>query len=260
MKVVLFCGGFGTRLREHSETMPKPLVEIGYRPIIWHLMKYYAYYGHKDFILCLGYRGNLIKEFFLKYDECISNDFVFSRAGKQIELMNSDISDWRITFAETGLNANLGQRLLAVRRYLDGDDVFLANYSDGLTDLPFNEYLKRCLDSKCVASFLSVRPSQSLHAVSSDASGNVRSIEPIRKSSFFINGGFFVLKKEIFDYMEEGDELVEAPFQRLIEKKQLYTYSYKGFWAAMDTYKDKVTFDSLYAKGETPWEVWKGAK
>src|SRR5713101_8244517 len=119
MKVVLFCGGFGTRLREHSEIIPKPLVEIGYSPIIWHLMKYYAHHGHKDFILCLGYRGNLIKEFFLKYDECISNDFIFSQAGKQIELMNSDISDWRITFAETGLNANLGQRLLAVRRYLD---------------------------------------------------------------------------------------------------------------------------------------------
>lgn len=260
MKVVLFCGGFGTRLREHSETIPKPLVEIGYRPIIWHLMKYYAYHGHKDFILCLGYGGNLIKDFFLKYNECVSNDFVFARGGKEIQLTNSDIDDWRITFAETGLHSNLGQRLMAVRRYLEGEDVFLANYSDGLTDMPFNEYLKRCLDSNCVASFLSVRPSQSLHAVSFDNAGSVQTIEPIQKSHFFINGGFFVLRKEIFDYMEDGDELVDAPFQRLIKKKQLYTYSYKGFWAAMDTFKDKVTFDNLYARGETPWEVWKNRK
>ena len=186
MKVVLFCGGFGTRLREHSETIPKPLVEIGYRPIIWHLMKYYAYHGHKDFILCLGYGGNLIKDFFLKYNECISNDFVFSQGGKEIELTNSDINDWRITFAETGLHANLGQRLLAVRRYLEGEDVFLANYSDGLTDLPLDEYLNRCSDSNCVASFLSVRPSQSLHAVSFDNTGSVLTIEPIQKSHFFI--------------------------------------------------------------------------
>lgn len=257
MKVVLFCGGFGTRLREQSETIPKPLVEIGYRPIIWYLMKYYAYHGHKDFILCLGYRGNMIKNYFLKYDEWISNDFVMSNGGKNVELLNTDIGDWRVTFAETGLNANLGQRLRAVRQYLEGEDVFLANYSDGLTDLPFNEYLGECLERKSVASFLSVRPSQSLHAVSADDRGTVRTIQPIQESEFFINGGFFVLRKEIFDYIEEGDELVDAPFQRLIQKQLLYTRSYRGFWAAMDTYKDKVTFDGMYARGETPWEVWK---
>ena len=163
MKVVLFCGGFGTRMREHSETIPKPLVEIGYRPIIWHLMKYYAHHGHKDFILCLGYGGNLIKDYFLKYDECVSNNFVFSSGGKTIELLNSDINDWRITFVETGIHANLGQRLTAVRQYLEGEDVFLANYSDGLTDLPLNDYIERCIAKDRNASFLSVRPVSYTH-------------------------------------------------------------------------------------------------
>jgi glucose-1-phosphate cytidylyltransferase len=254
--VVLFCGGFGTRLREHSETIPKPLVEIGYRPIIWHLMKYYAHHGHNDFILCLGYRGDLIKEFFLTYREYISNDFIFSNGGKQIELLNSDISDWRITFVETGLHSNLGQRLMAVRAYLEGEDVFLANYSDGLTDLPFNEYVNECLEKDCVASFLSVRPSQSLHAVWSDESGNVRMIKPIQESGFWINGGFFVLRKEIFNYMDAGDELVGAPFQRLIKVKQLYAKKYRGFWAAMDTYKEKLKFDDYYGRGDMPWVLW----
>lgn len=257
MKVVLFCGGFGTRLREQSETIPKPLVEIGYRPIIWYLMKYYAHYGHKDFVLCLGYRGDLIKDYFLRYNECVSNDFVLSGGGRNIELANRDLDDWRITFAETGLTSNLGQRLRAVRHYLEGEEVFLANYADGLTDLPFNDYLGDCLERGSIGSFLSVRPSQSLHAVSADPNGTVRRIEPIQASDFFINGGFFVFRKEIFDYIEEGDELVEAPFQRLIQRRQLYTQPYRGFWAAMDTFKDKVTFDAMYSRGETPWEVWK---
>ena len=126
MKVVLFCGGLGTRLREHSETIPKPMVNIGYRPIIWYLMKYYAHYGCHDFILCLGYRGDLIKNYFLQYDECVSNNFVLSKGGKDIQLLGSDIDDWRITFVDTGLGSNLGQRLKAVEPYLDdGDDLFM---------------------------------------------------------------------------------------------------------------------------------------
>ena len=134
VKVVLFCGGLGTRLKEYSETIPKPLVTIGYRPIMWHLMRYYAHFGHKDFILCLGYRGDQIKEYFLDYNECISNDFVMRKGGREIELLRSDIDDWRITFVDTGQQANIGQRLLAVRDFVE-DDIFLANYSDGLTDL-----------------------------------------------------------------------------------------------------------------------------
>src|SRR5262245_7456361 len=141
MKVVLFCGGLGTRLREHSETVPKPMVNIGYRPIIWNLMKYYAYYGHTDFVLCLGYRGDVIKQYFLNYDECLSNDCVLSRGGQTLHVFNRDIEDWTITFVDTGLHTNIGQRLKAVEPYLDGEEMFLANYSDGLADLPLPEYL-----------------------------------------------------------------------------------------------------------------------
>src|SRR5215471_8954268 len=141
MKVVLFCGGLGTRLKDLSENVPKPMVNIGYRPILWHLMKYYAYYGHKDFILCLGYKADVIKQFFLNYEEWISNDFTLSQGGTQLTLANNDIADWNITFVDTGLHTNIGQRLVAVRKYLEGEDVFLANYSDGLTDLDLRQMI-----------------------------------------------------------------------------------------------------------------------
>ena len=255
MKVVLFCGGMGTRLREYSDTIPKSLVNIGYRPIIWHLMKYYAHYGHKDFILCLGYRGDLIKDFFLNYNECLSNDFVLSNGGK-IELQNSDIQDWRITFADTGANSNIGQRLKAVEKYLHGEEVFLANYSDGLSDLPLPAYLENFFAKKVIASFVGVRPSQSFHGVTAGEDGFVRDIGPVHTSDFWINGGFFALRTEIFEYISNGDELVEAPFKRLIQERKLISYKYDGFWAAMDTFKDKKMFDTLYENGETPWAVW----
>src|SRR5579859_4730095 len=141
MKVVLFCGGLGTRMREYSETIPKPMVDIGYRPMIWHLMKYYAYFGHKDFVLCLGYRGDVIKNYFLNYSEAVSNDFVLSEGGHKLELMTSDIHDWRITFVDTGLTSNIGQRIKAVEKHVADEPEFLANYSDGLTNLPLPEHL-----------------------------------------------------------------------------------------------------------------------
>jgi glucose-1-phosphate cytidylyltransferase len=257
MKVVLFCGGLGTRLREHSETIPKPLVNIGYRPIIWHLMRYYAHYGHKDFILCLGYRGDLIKEFFLNYNECLSNDFVFENGGKTIRPLKSDIEDWRITFVETGLHSNLGERLLAVREHLREEKEFLANYSDGLSDLPLDEYLAACRERDVIGNFVCVRTAQSFHAVHTTDSGIVTTFGRVSESEFWINAGFFLFKQNIFDFLRAGEELVEQPFQRLIGERQLYTYKYHGFWQSMDTFKDKITFDRMYARNHSPWEVWK---
>ncbi len=257
MKVVLFCGGLGTRLREYSETIPKPMVEIGYRPIIWHLMKYYASYGHKDFILCLGYKGDYIKNYFLNYDECLSNDFTLSEGGQKIELFNSDIHDWKITFAETGMNSNIGQRLKTVEKYLQGEDMFLANYSDGLTDLDLSAYLDHFAESNKVASFLAVHPSQSFHVVHFGEANTVASIQPVGNSDMWINGGFFAFKQDIFKYMREGEELVISPFQRLIADNQLIAFPYKGFWACMDTFKEKQMFDDLYRTGKMPWVVWR---
>jgi glucose-1-phosphate cytidylyltransferase len=259
MKVVLFCGGLGMRLRDYSETIPKPMVTIGYRPILWHVMKYYAHYGHKDFILCLGYRADAVKDYFLNYNECVSNDFVLSGGGKKLDLFNSDIHDWRITFADTGINSNIGQRLKAVEKHLEGEEEFLANYSDGLTDLPLPQQLEHFHQHRKIASFLCVRPNLSYHMVSlQEGNGNlVSGIHAINSGSLRINGGFFIFKKEIFDYIRAKEELVGEPFQRLVEEKQLIGYTYDGFWASMDTFKDKQQLENLCTAGVAPWEIWK---
>ena len=261
MKVVLFCGGLGMRIRD-GENVPKPMVTIGLRPVLWHVMKYYAHFGHRDFILCLGYRAEVIKDYFLNYSECLSNDFVLSGGGKSLKLVNSDIHDWRITFADTGANSNIGMRLKAVEKYLEGEETFLANYSDGLSDLDLNEQLKHFQKHGKVASFLAVRPNLSYHVVSigEDDRRLVSDIHPIDNGSIRINGGYFIFKKQIFDYMRDKEELVIEPFQRLAKEQQLIGYAYNGFWASMDTFKDRQYLEGLTAGGRAPWEIWKGGK
>jgi glucose-1-phosphate cytidylyltransferase len=259
MKVVLFCGGLGMRLREYSEQIPKPMVSIGYRPIVWHVMKYYAHYGHKDFILCLGYKADAFKNYFLNYNECLSNDFILSGGGKNMQLLNSDIQDWRITFVDTGISSNIGQRLKAVEKHLEGEEVFLANYTDGLSDVPLPEYIDYFLETRRTASFLSVRPTHSFHVVSLN-DDLVTGIQHMRHADIWMNGGYFVFRNDIFKYMKDGEELVEEPFQRLIKLQQLSAYRYNGFWACMDTFKDKQNLDDMYGRGEAPWEVWKSEK
>ena len=246
------------RLRDYADNVPKPMVPIGYRPILWHVMKYYAHYGHKDFILCLGYRGDLIKEYFLNYEECVSNDFVLTHGGRTRELLNSDIADWRITFVETGLNSNIGERLGAVRHHLLGEEMFLANYSDGLTDLPLPDQIDDFCRRDKVASFLCVKPNLSYHFVASE-NGIVTSFRDIAQSGLRVNGGFFAFKTEVFEYMLPGEELVLEPFQRLMAANQLVAYDYDGFWLPMDTAKDKKRLDDLYESGAPPWQVWKSA-
>ncbi len=258
MKVVLFCGGLGMRIREYPEPVPKPMITIGYRPILWHVMKYYAHYGHKDFILCLGYKADAVKSFFLNYDECVSNNFVMTNGGKELRLMSSDIDDWNITFVDTGILSNVGQRLRAVKPYLEGESMFLANYSDGLTDMPLPEYVDHFLCREKVGSFLAVRPNQSYHVVSFDGD-IVQGVQQIGEADIWINGGFFIFRSEIFNYLNEGEELVEQPFQRLIEEGQLIAHKYDGYWACMDTFKDRQLLDEVYTRGQAPWEVWKRA-
>jgi len=245
------------RLREFSEQIPKPMINIGYRPILWHLMKYYAHFGHKDFILCLGYKADVIKDYFLNYDECLSNDFVLTGDRNNVNLLNRDIHDWRITFVDTGITRNIGERLMAVKEHLKGEEMFLANYSDNLTDLNLPDMIEDfARRDRAVVSFLCVRPSQSFHIVSLNGDSQVQRIQDVANSEVWINGGFFVLRQAIFDYMEPGDELVIQPFQRLIQEKRLNAYKHDKFWAAMDTFKEKQKFDDMYARGEAPWEVW----
>lgn len=256
MKVVLFCGGLGMRIREYSDQVPKPMVPVGERPILWHVMKYYAHFGHKDFILCLGYRGDIIKQYFLNYSECLTNDFVLADGGRRVHLAGSDISDWTITFVDTGLSSSIGERLVAIREYLDGHGDFLANYSDGVTDLPLPAQIEHFRLSGAVASFLSVRPNSSYHVVATDSSGIVTSIAAMATSGLRVNGGYFIFKPEIFEYIGEGEELVEQPFQRLISRRRLVAYEYDGFWMPLDTFKDKQRLDEIYAQGRAPWQVW----
>jgi len=256
MKVVLFCGGLGMRLRDYSETIPKPMAEIGYRPILWHIMKYYAHYGHKDFILCLGYRGDVIKNYFLNYNECLSNDFVLTKGSRDPKLLNRDIDDWTISFVDTGLNSNIGQRLRAVRKYLEGEEEFMANYADGLTDLHLPDLIRHFRERNKTAIFAAVKPKYSFHVVSIKDGDQVSGIQHLTNSGIWINGGFFVFKKEIFDYFSGDEELVEEPFQRLIAKGELITYKHHGFWASMDTFKDMQQLVDLYQKGRAPWQVW----
>lgn len=257
MKVVLFCGGLGTRLREHSDTIPKPLVTVGTRPILWHLMRYYAHYGHKDFILCLGYRGDLIREYFLNYNDCLSNDFTWSEGGRRIEQQKSDIADWRVTFVDTGLHANIGERLRKVQPHVKDERVFLANYADGLSDVPIDRMIADHHAKGVVASFVGVNTLSSFHTVQATPDGLATSIDTLSDREILINGGYFVLRQDIFDYLGAGEELVEQPFKRLIEKRSLAVYRHSGFWRAMDTFKDKISFDRMEAQDQCPWMVWK---
>jgi glucose-1-phosphate cytidylyltransferase len=187
----------------------------------------------------------------------MSNDFVLSGIGKKVELLSSDINDWRITFVDTGLHSNLGQRLLRVRKYLDGEEMFLANYSDDLSDLPLDGYVDEFHRRDAIASCVAVRPATSFHAVKCDTQGIVTSLEPVSEADSWVNGGYFCLRRQVFDYVREGEELVVEPFRRLITERRLWAHKHYGYWAAMDTFKDKINFDRMEARGDCPWMVWK---
>jgi len=243
-------------LRDHSGDKPKPMVKIGYRPVLWHVMRYYAHYGHTEFVLCLGYKAETIKDFFLHYEEWISNDFTLSEGGKKVELEGNDISDWKITFVDTGLHANIGQRLMAVRKHVENEEMFLANYADGLTDLQLPDMVDTFRASDKVAAFMAVPPSQSFHLVDLEDDGEVTSLRSVNESDLLINGGYFALRPEIFDYMYPGDELVLEPFARLMKERKLLGYRYDRFWV-MDTFKEQQQLSDLVETGCAPWEVWK---
>ena len=257
MKVVLFCGGLGMRLRDYSEEIPKPMVHIGYRPILWHVMKYYAHFGHTDFILCLGYKADYIKNYFLNYSEAVSNDFTLSESGQSIKLLQSDISNWNITFVDTGYSSNIGERLVAVKEYLGKDEMFLANYSDNLTEFCLPNLIDSFNKSNSVAGILCVKPKSYYHFIRFGKKRSITEFYDIVGSDLLINGGYFIFSKEIFNYIKKGEELVLEPFSRLIEEDKLMGHKYNGFWQSMDTFKDKQLLDNLFERGEAPWELWR---
>ena len=256
MKVVIFCGGLGVRMGEETRSIPKPMIEVGGRPILWHIMRYYAAWGHNDFVLCLGYKGDVVKRYFLSYDGAMLNDFVLDRGshGTKVELLSRDLEEWRITFVDTGLNSTIGERLKAVAPHLNGDETFLATYGDGLTDAPLPDLIDAFHESDKIAQFLSVRPQFNAHLVSTDPEGHVVAVEDMSRSDIRINGGFFVFKREILDLIEPGDELVEETFERLIADRELVAYPYEGFFGVMDTIKDRQRLDTMHESGQAPWQ------
>jgi len=258
MKVVLFCGGEGMRLRGYSEDVPKPMVTIGARPVLWHVMKYYAHFGHKDFILCLGYKANVIKNYFLEYKESVSNDFTLSHGGRKLDFMQRDIDDWTVTFVDTGLRSTIADRLRIIEPYLDDEQVFLANYSDGLTDYYLPQMIEDFSRRDSYASFISVQPrSSSLDLVHLTDGGTVCAIRTMKESNIWVNGGYFLLRRDVFRYIKPGEELVYEPFKRMIAESRVWSPRYEGFWQCMDTFKDKQILDELEASGQAPWYVWK---
>ena len=247
-------------MREHSERIPKGMVPIGYRPIVWHVMRYYAHFGHREFILCLGYRADAFKRYFLAYQEALSNDFVFSDGGASIELLGSDTDDWRISFVDTGTHATIAERLLAARQHLGDDEVFLANYADTLTDAPLDEFVADFQGRQATAAFLSVRPvSYSFHVVRMADERHVSRLDDIQTADLWINGGYFVLRREILDQIQPGEELVVEPFARLAAAGRLVAYRHEGFWAPLDTLKDITVLEERFAAGRAPWAPWMAA-
>jgi glucose-1-phosphate cytidylyltransferase len=255
MKVVLFCGGLGTRIREYSENIPKPMIPVGNQPILWHIMRYYSQYGHRDFVLCLGYKANVIKDFFLNYRPQVFSDCVVSGHGRHVEMLGRQEDDWRISLIDTGTWRNIGERLWAVRSHVANEDMFLANYSDGLTDLNLTELIARFKRSGKAACFVATRPPLTYHTVDMDNEGRVREFRTANTSEIWINGGYFLMRPTVFDYMEPGEDLVDAPFRRLIEADQLMAYKHEGFWRAMDTLRDRQVLEDMVERGHMPWRA-----
>jgi glucose-1-phosphate cytidylyltransferase len=256
MKVVLFCGGLGMRMRDGVTNAPKPMAMVGERPLLWHVMRYYAHYGHTEFVLCLGYGASYVKDFFLRYDETRSNDFVLENGAREVKLFSTDISDWKITFVDTGLNSAIGERLRRVRRFVQDEPMFLANYADVLTNASLPDMISRVEASDAVAGLLAVPPQSSHHVVEIGDDGLITQVTPMRDLRQWENGGYFVLRQEIFDYLNEGEDLVENAILRLVQRQRVLAYPYKGYWSPADTVKERAQLEEMYQQGNCPWMVW----
>lgn len=259
MKVVILCGGQGTRLREETEFRPKPLVEIGGRPILLHIMKLYAHYGFSDFVLCLGYRGNMIKEHFLNY-EAMNNDFTISLGPKrEMHHHGSHGEDgFRVTLADTGLDSMTGARIKAVEKYVDGD-TFMVTYGDGVSDVDLRALLAFHKQHGKLATMTTVRPISRFGVLELDPSGSVAGFNEKPRLDGWINAGFFVFDRKVFDYMKHDHSCVleQEPLQNLARDGQLIAYRHPGFFYAMDTYREFKVLNDLWDSGQAPWKVWR---
>jgi glucose-1-phosphate cytidylyltransferase len=254
MKVVLFCGGYGMRMRDGASDLPKPMHPVGPRPLIWHVMRYYAHFGHKDFVLCLGYGAHHIKDFFLNYDETASNDFVLQ--GGDVELLGSDIQDWTITFVHTGLDSPIGERLRRVRAHVEGEEMFLANYADVLTDAPLHTMVEKFRASSTIGGLLAVPPQSAFHCVNLGEGDDIASITMLQEMPLWENGGYLIFRPEVFEHIEEDCDLIGDVCAPLAKQGQMMAYRHRGFWQPADTVKERTALEAAYQSGTRPWMLW----
>jgi glucose-1-phosphate cytidylyltransferase len=258
MKVIILCGGLGTRLREETEFRPKPMVNIGRRPILWHIMKIYAHFGYKDFILALGYKGEMIKNYFCNY-EIMNNDVTIElgKAEKTFIHQSHDEAGWKITLADTGDETLKGARLKKLQNYID-DDTFMVTYGDGVADIDINALLSFHKSHGCLATVTGINPSSRFGELKVVGDKVESFMEKPKNDESYINGGFFVFNKEIFDYLTEDNncDLEVGALEDIAREGQLKIYKHYGFWACMDTLRDMDSLNRLWAKGQALWKVW----
>jgi glucose-1-phosphate cytidylyltransferase len=258
MKVVILCGGKGTRLREETEYRPKPLVSIGGKPILWHIMKSYSAYGFHDFVLCLGYKGEMIKDYFINYD-LLNSDFTIQLGTKQITRDNvaHDEANWRVSLVDTGLETMTGGRVARIRDYIGADEDFLLTYGDGVSDVNVADLIEFHRSSARIATLTGVHPVGRFGELAVDGDAVRQFAEKPASSDAWINGGFFVLNRQIFDYLD-GDActLEREPLEQLSAAQQLGVYRHPGYWQCMDTLRDMEQLNHQWASGHAPWKVW----
>jgi glucose-1-phosphate cytidylyltransferase len=249
MKVVILCGGKGTRLKEHTEYIPKPLVEIGHYPILWHVMKIYAHSGFTDFVLCLGYKGEKIREYFA------SGPNARVLTADQIEYRDNGGEAWHITFADTGPETNTGGRVKLIEPHID-DDTFLVTYGDGVSDVNLRALLDYHRSHQRTATLTSVQPLSQFGILDIDEQGCIQHFREKPRMNVWVNGGFFVFNRSIFEYLGPNDVLEGEPFERMAAQRQIMAYQHRGFWACMDTYKDTLTLNELWSTDRAGWKLW----
>lgn len=260
MKVVILCGGQGTRLKEETEYRPKPLVAIGGKPILWHIMKIYSHYGHNDFILCLGYKGDMIKNYFLKFEE-LTNDFTLNLRSKKERIIhhsNSNLEDWNITFVNTGQTAGTGARLAKVKEFIGQDEDFFLTYGDGIAQINIDELEEYHRKNGKIGTITGVRPPSRFGEIVVQNNKIISFNEKPASADGYINGGFFVFKRDIFDFLpkEEGCMLENAPMETLVKNEELVMFHHHKFWHCMDTYRDYLFLNEQWDKGNSPWKIW----
>jgi glucose-1-phosphate cytidylyltransferase len=259
MKVVILCGGMGTRLQEETEFKPKPMVEIGGKPMLWHIMKIYSHYGFNEFILCLGYKGELIKDYFLNF-EIMNSDFTvgLGKNGKDVITHSTHaVEDWKVTLVDTGLQTMPGSRIKKIRHFIK-DDTFMMTYGDGVADINVKQLVAFHLSHNCIATVTGVRPLARFGVLKTDGNNVTKFSEKQQIEEGYINGGFFVLHRKVFDYLEDGEDCVfeRRPMETLAKDGELMMYHHNGYWHCMDTVRDRNMLELEWQKPKAAWRLW----